>query len=70
MSESKSSGTSSGGIGIAGGLGLLFVGLKLGGVIAWSWLWVLAPFWIPFVVVVALIGVYWTYLASVASRLK
>lgn len=26
---------------------LLFIGLKLGGVIDWSWLWVLAPFWIP-----------------------
>lgn len=34
-------------------LGLLFVGLKLGHVIAWSWLWVLAPFWIPFAVLLA-----------------
>lgn len=28
-------------------LTLLFVGLKLTGVIAWSWVWVLAPIWIP-----------------------
>lgn len=28
-------------------LGLLFLALKLTGVIAWSWLWVLSPFWIP-----------------------
>lgn len=34
-----------GGIGVFGLLGVLFVGLKLGGVISWSWLWVLAPFW-------------------------
>ena len=27
-------------------LGILFIGLKLGGVIDWSWVWVLAPFWI------------------------
>ena len=27
-------------------LGFLFCGLKLGGVIEWSWLWVLAPFWV------------------------
>ncbi len=27
-------------------LGLLFIGLKLGKVIDWSWWWVLAPFWI------------------------
>jgi len=41
---------SSNGIGVLGLLGVLFVALKLTGVIAWSWLWVLAPFWIPFVV--------------------
>jgi hypothetical protein len=28
-------------------LGLLFVTLKLTGVIDWSWWWVLSPFWIP-----------------------
>lgn len=28
-------------------LAVLFIGLKLGGVIEWSWLWVLAPLWIP-----------------------
>lgn len=27
-------------------LGVMFVGLKLAGVITWSWWWVLAPFWI------------------------
>lgn len=26
-------------------LGVLFVGLKLTGTIAWSWWWVTAPFW-------------------------
>ena len=29
-------------------LTILFVGLKLTGFIAWSWLWVLSPLWIPF----------------------
>lgn len=37
----------SGGIGFFGLLTLLFIGLKLCDVIAWSWLWVLAPLWIP-----------------------
>jgi len=32
-------------IGILGVLGIVFVVLKLTGVIAWSWLWVTAPFW-------------------------
>lgn len=31
-------------------LGLLFIGLKLGKVIDWSWLWVLCPLWIPLVI--------------------
>lgn len=31
-------------------LGVAFVVLKLTGVIAWSWLWVLAPFWIPLII--------------------
>ena len=28
-------------------LTLLFIGLKLTGYITWSWIWVLAPLWIP-----------------------
>jgi len=44
---SSSSSSSSGGIGFTGLLTLLFVGLKLTNVIAWSWLWVLSPIWIP-----------------------
>jgi uncharacterized protein (DUF983 family) len=45
----------SGGIGILGILGLIFITLKLTGYIKWSWLWVLAPFWIPFAIVLALL---------------
>lgn len=48
MSNSSSS-ASSGGISAVGLLGILFVALKLIGVTevaTWSWLWVLAPFWL------------------------
>lgn len=31
--------------GVVGLLGVLFVALKLIGVIDWSWIWVTAPFW-------------------------
>lgn len=31
---------------------VLFVGLKLAGVISWSWIWVLAPVWIPLAIIV------------------
>lgn len=35
-------------------LGLIFITLKLTGVIAWSWWWVLSPFWIPVALAVAI----------------
>ena len=50
MSDNKT--TSSSGIGFSGLLAILFIALKLTGVIAWSWWWVLAPIWILFVIVV------------------
>lgn len=40
------------GIGFTGLLQLLFIALKLVGVIGWSWLWVLSPTWISLVIVV------------------
>lgn len=33
-------------------LTILFVGLKLGGVIGWSWWWVTAPSWAPIAIVI------------------
>jgi hypothetical protein len=35
---------------------LVFVILKLSGLINWSWIWVLSPFWIPFSIYVLIIG--------------
>lgn len=37
----------SSGIGLPGILTVLFIALKLCGVIDWSWVWVLSPLWIP-----------------------
>lgn len=48
--------STNGGIGFCGMLTILFIGLKLGGVISWSWWWVLAPMWIPAALVVAIIA--------------
>lgn len=36
-------------------LGVLFVGLKLTGYIAWSWLWVLLTFWLPAALVFSIV---------------
>ena len=50
------------GIGFAEALTLLFIGLKLGKVISWSWLWVLSPLWISIalLVIIAIIIVILT----------
>lgn len=48
--NNNGSGSVNGGISILGLLGLIFIVLKLVGVITWSWVWVLAPFWIPTVI--------------------
>ncbi len=42
--------------GVCGLLGVVFVTLKLIGIIDWSWLWVTAPFWGPIVLGLALVG--------------
>ena len=38
-------------------LGLIFIVLKLLDIITWSWLWVLSPFWIPFVIVSVILSI-------------
>lgn len=53
--------TASGGIGLCEVLAIVFIVLKLVGVITWSWWWVLSPIWIPLAIVlviavIALIG--------------
>jgi len=51
--------TSTGGIGFAGALTIVFIGLKLANIITWSWWWVLSPLWISFllgVVILIIVG--------------
>ena len=38
-------------------LGLIFIVLKLLDIITWPWLWVLSPFWIPFVIVSVILSI-------------
>ena len=49
--------STNGGIGFLGALTILFIALKLTHVIDWSWWWVLAPIWIPIVVVLGIIAI-------------
>lgn len=54
MSESNKTSTS-GGIGFCGLLTIVFIVLKLTGFINWSWVWVLAPIWMPIVLIVVIL---------------
>jgi hypothetical protein len=46
-----------GGLGLGSVLTIVFVVLKLVGVINWSWIWVLAPLWISVILALILFGV-------------
>jgi len=58
MADSNGSTAAGGGIGITGAVFLVFLVLKLCGVIAWSWWWVTAPLWGPLALVVAVAAVF------------
>lgn len=47
----------SSGIGLSGVLLVVFIVLKLTGVIDWSWLWVLSPLWIPMVLFLSFVAI-------------
>jgi len=48
-------GKAAGGISFFSALGLLFIGLKLGGVIDWPWFWVLSPLWGPWAIMLSVL---------------
>lgn len=45
------------GVGACDLLLIVFIVLKLLKIISWSWVWVLAPLWIPFALVIVVLGV-------------
>lgn len=49
--------TASGGVGICGVVFVVFLTLKLAGVVNWSWWLVTAPLWIPWAAVAAVLVV-------------
>ena len=62
MNYKNNNTSSGGGLGLGGVLGVVFIVLKLVGVIDWSWWWVLSPFWIIFLLTILIVlGVYWYY---------
>lgn len=58
---SKQSNNSSTGIGLTGLVFLLFLALKLTGIVPvadWSWWWITAPLWGPITLVLLGLGIY------------
>ena len=47
------------GISLGGLLLVVFIVLKLCGVIHWGWLWVLSPVWVPLLVGVVVFAILW-----------
>lgn len=68
-----SSSSSSSGIGVVGLLGVVFVTLKLLGIVHWSWWWVTAPFWggialaLAFVALAFVVGTLAGFIAKLAK---
>lgn len=58
----------SGGFPLFAVLGIVFIVLKLCGVIAWSWLWVLAPFWGPLAVALVLAVIFAPFVVIAKRR--
>lgn len=56
--KNESNSGATGGIGFCGVLTIVFIVLKLCKVITWSWLWVLAPVWIPAAIAVLILVIY------------
>lgn len=54
--------TVNGGIGFVGLLTIVFIVLKLCGVISWGWIWVLSPLWITAIVLVIIVAVLWMFM--------
>lgn len=67
MTSSSSSPALNEGMGFISYLTLLFIALKLCGVIDWSWLWVLSPLWITFSVI-AVISIAAGLIANLKDR--
>jgi hypothetical protein len=50
-------------VGFLGVLGLIFITLKLTGVIDWAWIWVLSPLWVVAILVLLVVLIGFIYAA-------
>ena len=50
-------------VGFLGTLGLIFITLKLTGVIDWAWIWVLSPLWVVAILILLVVLIGFIYAA-------
>jgi hypothetical protein len=60
--------STSGGVGFFSLLFLLFLGLKLGNVINWSWWWVTAPLWGGFAIILLVLAI--VFIIAVINKIS
>lgn len=65
----------SGGIGVVSVLTIVFIVLKLCGVINWSWVWVLSPIWITvgfiaaiLIIIAIIVAIHGWYLKRLSKK--
>jgi fatty acid desaturase len=46
-----------GGVTFLGLLAIVFIALKLGGILTWSWWWILAPLWMPWALFILFVAI-------------
>ena len=61
--------TRSGGVDFIELLTIVFITLKLCGVISWSWIWVLSPLWIPYSILFLVMLLIIFTLGSMCNRI-
>lgn len=68
--DNKVSTSARSGLGLGSVLGVVFIVLKLVGIIDWPWIWVLAPFWISFILGVIVIAITVAVLVGIFKKEK
>lgn len=68
MNSKNTNSSGGGGIGFAGLLTIVFITLKLLGVIDWSWVWVLAPMWISVLIACVILIILFTAMHFIEKK--
>lgn len=68
MKNNNSNNNTSYGIGFCGLLTIVFIVLKLCGVIDWAWVWVLAPLWIDLLLAILILVIFFVITVCISYK--